>query len=111
MVNAAEYKKSYEEEVDRIRDLIVKNFTPEKIILFGSGARGQVTGDSDIDMLIVKDTKTSRRDNIRKILKLVDNRIAFEPLVYTPSEIRERPGKGDFFLRAVLREGRVIYGA
>ena len=45
----------YEKSVKNITDTIVREFKPEKVVLFGSYAWGKPTKNSDIDLLIVKD--------------------------------------------------------
>lgn len=99
----------FQQEIQRIKDQIVKIYQPEKIILFGSAARGDFTEDSDIDMLVVKETSKPKIDRIKKILLSVDYNVPFEPLVYTPSELRKRKLLGDSFILEVLNKGKVIY--
>jgi len=77
--------------------------------LFGSCATDKITENSDIDMLIIKDTPKRRIDRIKEVLFSVDNDLPFEPLVYTPQEIEKRVKLGDFFLRNILKEGILIY--
>lgn len=97
------------QEIRLIKDQIVKNYKPEKIILFGSAARGDFSKDSDIDMLILKSTSQCRLDRIKEVLFSVDYSFPFEPLVYTSRELEERRRLGDSFILEVLREGKVIY--
>ena len=50
----------FEKEIHRITQQIIEKYNPEKIILFGSAARGEGDPDSDADFLIIKkDTPTS----------------------------------------------------
>lgn len=44
-------------EINTIKDQLVKKYKAEKVILFGSAATGEVTPDSDVDFLIIKDEK------------------------------------------------------
>src|SRR4051812_20160400 len=46
--------------ITRMVKRIVKRFAPEKIILFGSQARGDAGPDSDIDLLVVMDFEGSK---------------------------------------------------
>lgn len=87
----------------------LKAYEPEKIILYGSYARGTPSKYSDIDLFIIKATNDKPSVRIGKVLRLVDWRIPIEPLVYTPKELRRRQRVGDFFIEEVLREGKVIY--
>ena len=103
-------KEIFEKEIGKITDQIAKKYRPSKIILFGSCAKGAFTENSDIDMLIIKETSDSRIKRIKEVLLSVDNDLPFEPLVYTPLEIENRIKLGDFFVKTALKEGKVIYG-
>jgi len=97
----------------------LKPYKPEKIILYGSRARGDFREDSDIDLLIVKKTKKRYFDRIGDIQKLLYKKEyylnpqefieALDPIVYTPKEIQQRQDIGDFFVRRILKEGKTIY--
>jgi len=102
-------KRNFQAEIKRITDQIISNYRPQKIILFGSVARGEFNEDSDLDMLIVKNTSKRRVDRIKEVLFAVDYNLPFEPLVYTPREIEERKKLGDNFILEVLSQGRVLY--
>lgn len=102
-------KKKFQQEIKRITKQIVKNYQPQKIILFGSAARGDFNQSSDIDMLIIKDTRQRRVDRIKNVLMAVDYNLPFEPLVYSPNELEERKKLGDNFILEVLNQGKVLY--
>ncbi len=99
------------EEIERITAQLVAKYHPERIILFGSTARGEVHPDGDADFLIIKrDCPTLGADRIRELQRLIDRRIPVDFLVYRPDEFDRRVAMGDPFLKAVLQEGRVLYG-
>jgi len=50
------------EKINRIKEIIVENYHPDKIILFGSCARGDADEQSDIDILVISDGKKICRD-------------------------------------------------
>lgn len=102
-------KKKFQEEIKRITQQIVKNYQPQKIILFGSAARGDFGQDSDVDMIIIKDTPECRVERIKNVLLAVDYNLPFEPLVYTPHELEKRKSLGDSFILEVLKQGKVLY--
>ena len=107
-----ELNEEFEREIDEIGRQIKEKYKPEKIILFGSLIKGKITEDSDIDMLIIKDTNKRRNERFREVRAIVRDlkrRIPFSPLVYTPGEIEQRLNLGDFFIKEILKEGRVLY--
>ncbi len=106
-------KEYYQKSNKKIKDItnkIVKEFHPEKIILFGSYAWGKPHKDSDIDLFVIKDTKLPRRKrqiNIRKLF--LDFEMPADVLCYTNSEIRDRLKKNDFFVNKIINSGKVLY--
>ena len=60
------------EQINAVVERIVSSVHPEKIILFGSYANGQPTKDSDLDLLIIKESeipKIERNRRVRRLLK------------------------------------------
>jgi len=86
-----------------------ENYNPDKIILFGSLAKGTITENSDIDMLIIKDTNKRRVERIKDVLSIVDYDIPFEPVVFTNKELQKRLALNDFFIKNILKEGKILY--
>ena len=98
-------------EIEDIAAQIIEKYQPEKIILFGSAARGDLNPDSDADFLIVKkDTPFYGADRIRQLSRIIDRNIPVDFLVYRPEELDRRIQMGDPFIEAILGEGRVLYG-
>ena len=96
----------------QIVEQIKREYEPERIILYGSYAYGKPTADSDIDLLIVKETDKRRVDRFVEVKRLIyepGRRISISPLVYTPNEIEERLALGDDFVEEVLTKGEVLY--
>ena len=102
-------KNYFQKEIKSITNQVIKNYQPQKIILFGSAVRGDFNHDSDIDMLVIKNAPGRRVDRIRNLLLSVDYNLPFEPLVYTPEELEERKNLGDNFILEVLDQGKVLY--
>jgi predicted nucleotidyltransferase len=98
-------------EIQKITAQIIEKYKPEKIILFGSAARGDLKPDSDADLLIIKkDTPLYGTDRIRELSPMIDRNIPVDFLIYRPEEFDQRLKMGDPFLKTILREGKVLYG-
>lgn len=98
-----------EAELRRYLMLLRTEYEPEKVILFGSLAAGEVGEWSDIDLVVVKETDRRFLDRTKDVLRLLQPRVGVDVLVYTPQEYarlaRERP-----FVRAEIEgKGRVLY--
>ena len=100
-----------EKEIKNIAAQIIEKYKPEKIILFGSAVHGRMTIDSDVDLLIIKgNTPLYGVDRIRELSKMIDRNVPVDLLIYRPEEFEKRLRMGDPFLKAVLKEGKVLYG-
>jgi len=99
------------QEIDSIVRQIVSKYRPIKIILFGSAGRGDYEKTNDLDFLIIKDDVPHFGiDRMRELDEIVDRNIAADMLVYRSAEFNERVALGDPFIKAILKEGRVLYG-
>lgn len=97
--------------IDSITAQLIEKYKPEKIILFGSAARGDATPDSDVDLLIIKrDTPHYAADRIMEISRLIERDVPVDFLVYRPDEFEKRLRMGDPFIELVLNEGKTLYG-
>lgn len=105
--------KRLKREIDSIVAQLVANYQPEKVILFGSAARGDATEESDVDLLVVKAGVEQLRQHERyyQVSKMMPHRVAMDVLVYTPQEIKKRLYLEDPFIKQIWEEGRVVYGA
>jgi uncharacterized protein len=90
---------------------IVSELKPEKIILFGSYAYGNPTPDSDVDLLVIVKTKAKEIDRYVAVSNLLYPRqFPVDILVKTPKEMEaEARKKGNFFMREILKKGKVVY--
>ncbi len=82
----------WREDLDRFRGLVEKEYSPEKIILFGSRARGDEFTDSDVDLLIVSEKfeNMSFRERMIKMQFLWEGDELLEALCYTPDEFEKK---------------------
>lgn len=97
------------QQLDLIKNQIIENYKPEKILLFGSGATGEFHDGSDFDLLVIKETDEHPVRRIQKLSSLVDRQIPCDFLVFTPQEIEDRKQTGDFFIKDILQSGQILY--
>ena len=91
---------------------VIQAFRPKTIILFGSYAYGKPTSDSDLDLLIVMESRDRAAERIRKVSDLFDPRpLPMDFIVLTPGEVRHRLSGFDPFLEEVLEKGQMLYGS
>jgi len=98
--------------IEQIAQRLIESYQPQRIILFGSMAYGEPSDDSDIDLLVVKETTESpleRRLRVRRLVADPRRRIPFSPLVLTPDELARRLAAGDAFYQEIVRRGKVLY--
>ena len=103
-----------EREIETIVRRIADEYRPLKVILFGSHVWGKPTDDSDIDLLIVKETAErfiERWVTVRALIADHERRVPVEPIVLTPEELERRLARGDQFFRRILAQGRLVYAA
>ena len=99
-------QKKIEEMVQRI----VERFHPEKIILFGSHARGTAGPDSDVDLLVIMPVQGSRRRKATEIdLSLSDRGIPLDLLVVTPEQFNRDRDMIGTIIRPAAHEGKILY--
>lgn len=102
--------KTVDKKIQDVVDKIVLEFKPEKVILFGSHAWGEPTEDSDVDLFIVKNSAVPRRQRQRDLrFRMYPPDLPLDLLVYTPNEIQQRLAIGDFFVRDVIDNGKILY--
>jgi len=83
---------------------------PQKIILFGSQARGQAGRDSDYDLLVIENSSQPRyRRSVSYRRALKDLGTSKDIVVWTPREIEEWQNVSNAFITTALREGVVLY--
>jgi len=97
----------------RIIRRIVDEYDPIKVILYGSYARGEQHADSDLDLLIIKETSKRPIERWMEVKRMVRDRngsISVSPLVYTPKEFQECLDMKDYFIHDILDTGQVLHG-
>jgi len=96
--------------IDEIIRRIVNAIQPEKIVLFGSRARGEARPESDMDILVIANSQEPRyRRSSRLYHILSDILVPMDVLVYSPDEVSEWRNVHQAFITTALREGKVLY--
>lgn len=99
-----------QEQINEISRRIVKSFKPQKIILFGSYANGKPTEESDLDLLIIKDSNFPSRLQNRKVRKILsDLKIPIDVIVKTPEEFQTYRDIIGTVIYPANKFGKVIY--
>lgn len=96
--------------VDRMVRRVVRRFAPDRVILFGSRARGNATPDSDLDLLVVMPIRGSKRQKMVEIgLALHDFAVPKDILVSTPEDFAWRKDVVGTIEYPAFHEGIVVY--
>ncbi len=98
-------------QIEEFGRRIGQEFGAQKVLLFGSYARGTITKDSDVDVLVIGPFQGRSVDRSVEIRMKVRPGFPVDLLVRTPEKVRERIEMGDTFMREILEQGRVLYEA
>jgi uncharacterized protein len=97
-------------EIDKLVRRIAARIQPQKIIIFGSYAKGTATAQSDLDIFVVKETElpmAMRADDLQPMLS--QSLISVDVHIYTPEEAAEY-GKEPFsFVDSILKTGKTVF--
>ena len=99
-------------DLDALIRRLVEAYQPQRVILYGSRAYGEPREDSDVDLLVIKDTEEGwgrRQDAVAECLRDV-TRAWVDVRVITPAELAGRLERGSQFYAEILKRGRVLYG-
>ena len=96
--------------LEQILQILVTDYQPEKIILFGSLAKAEVGEWSDLDLVIIKDTSKPFFQRLKEVALLCRPSIGVDFLVYTPAEFTQMLAENNpFILEEIVRKGKVLY--
>jgi uncharacterized protein len=104
-----ESKTVYPAEVGRAIESIAQGYSPNQIWLFGSYARGDYHRDSDLDLIMIKETNKKLPDRIEDVLQYCPPGLAVEPLVYTRKEKDLLLTQRNRFLEQAFSEGVLVH--
>ncbi len=92
-----------------VADQIQKKFNPQKIVLFGSYAKGTPRPESDVDLLVVMPLSKKPAEQAVEILNSIEFHFGLDLIVKSTEELEERLRLGDFFLRDAVQNGIILY--
>jgi predicted nucleotidyltransferase len=98
--------------MDKVQKIVecLKRYDPERIIIFGSVVRGDADEQSDVDVVVIKQTDKRFLDRLLDVAKLLDNDLGkVDVFVYTSDEFEEMRRQENPFIEKIVTEGRVIY--
>jgi predicted nucleotidyltransferase len=98
-----------EAELKRYLVLLRQHYNPERILLFGSLATGEVDIWSDIDLVIIKKTNQRFLDRIKEVIQLLKPRVGVDILVYTPAEFAKLSEERVFVRDEIIGKSKVLY--
>ncbi|MHB1686589.1 MAG: nucleotidyltransferase domain-containing protein [Ignavibacteriaceae bacterium] len=100
-----------EQVKNQIKERLLEKFNPDKIILFGSHARGAADARSDVDLLIISELKEDRfnlMDQMRSLLLPIN--YAFDVILLTGEEFERDKKYPGTIARYASKEGIILYG-
>lgn len=99
-----------EQELHRMSEILIREYQPEKLILFGSVAQGDIHEWSDLDLVVIKKTEQPLLERIEEVLRLIRPKVGLDVLVYTPEELEELVAdRRVFVLDEIIYKGAVAY--
>lgn len=103
-------KTALEAELARVLPIIINQYQPEKVILFGSLATGEVHEWSDIDLVLVKDVEEHFWMRPLTVKKIVHSKLATDLFIYRPAEFEKMQREQHYFMiDEILGRGKVLY--
>ena len=104
-----EKKKELEHELERVTNTLRKDKEIRLVMLFGSFARGDISGKSDRDRIIIKNTEKKFLDRLDEIYSTLVPNVALDILVYTPEEFKSMKNRS--FIMNAVKGGKILYEA
>ncbi len=110
MSRAADRERDLRADLDWLVERIRHGYEPEKIILFGSLARGETHEWSDIDLIVVKDTDARYGERVRELLPVLRGwKGGADILIYSLDEYQAAKAKSSGFLKEAEKDGVTLY--
>ncbi|MFM2174381.1 MAG: hypothetical protein RLZZ54_2308 [Cyanobacteriota bacterium] len=99
-----------QEALQAFTNRLVQHYSPNKVILFGSMARGEARWDSDADLMVVMPFEGRHISKIKEIRKRCRAGFPLDLLLWRPEEAAERYRQGDPFLLEAFDQGKILHG-
>ncbi len=110
MENISLHNINLDHNLNKAVDIIVNTIDPDKIILFGSKARGDDNNDSDYDLLILKNGIKDKRQIVNKIYRnLLGLHIAVDIILENYKDYLKNKDNKFLIYKTIEREGRTVY--
>jgi len=109
VVTKTQGKEALEKELGRIVATLIEKYQPQKIILFGSLVTGRMHEWSDIDLLVIKQTRTRRFYRRAQALRGIKRSVPMDIIILTPDEVKFLSDEGSLFIKDILDNGSVLY--
>ena len=98
------------EQIQDITSRIITNFDPDKIILFGSYAKGNFNDDSDLDLIIIKNSELPKHQRGLEIRRLFYGlTIPMDLKIYTPMEYDQELQNKYSFIFSIIQDSKILY--
>lgn len=97
------------QQIQELGERIGRDFGPEKVLLFGSYARGDQRPDSDVDLLVIMQTKDKPVYQAARIRAALRTDYPLDVIVRTPERTRELLEQHDAFITEIMDKGKVLY--
>ena len=97
-----------QETLKAIADRLRERYGAERVLVYGSVARGEQTEHSDIDLLVIAPTKErfyERMGSVLSIVRDLGRGMPLAPIVLTPDELAARLDRGDQFVEEMVQGG------
>ena len=97
-------------EIDNLVRWIVARIQPQKVLIFGSYAKGTATIKSDLDIFVIKETElplANRADDLKPMLSHA--LIPVDVHIYTPEEVEEYGREQFSFVNSILKSGKTVF--
>jgi len=97
-------------QIETVATQLAEAAGAERVILFGSHARGEAHDASDVDLMLIAESDLPRFKRSRVLYRLLrPHPFAMDMLVYTPAEVERGKQSPLSFVSTVLQEGKTVY--